>query len=89
MKCSLRLFKENSFKIVRIFVKTSRRFMSDNITLIRAENLYVFQTIDILRDQVINTFRVWLLWKMILLSYFEYSRKTTYIIKKFRKIKFF
>jgi hypothetical protein len=60
----LRLFKENSFKVVRIFVRTSRRFMSDDITSIRAENLYVFQTINILRDQVINTSRVWLLnWK--------------------------
>jgi hypothetical protein len=61
MRCSLRLFKKNSFKVVRIFVKTSRRFMSDDITSIRAENLFVFQTIDILRDQVINTFKVWLL----------------------------
>jgi hypothetical protein len=57
----LRFFKKNSFKVVRIFVKTSRRLMSDDITSIRAENLYVFQTIDILRDQVISTFRVWLL----------------------------
>ncbi len=64
VRCSLRLFKENSFKVVRIFVRTSRRFMSDDITSIRAENLYVFQTINILRDQVINTSRVWLLnWK--------------------------
>ncbi len=43
MKCSLRLFKKNSFKIVRIFVRTSRRFISDDITLIRAENFYVFK----------------------------------------------
>jgi hypothetical protein len=61
MRCSLRFFKKNSFKVVRTFVKTSRRLMSDDITSIRAENLYVFQTIDILRDQVINTSRVWLL----------------------------
>ncbi len=61
MRCFLRFFKKNSFKVVRIFVKTSRRLMSDDITSIRAENLYVFQTIDILRDQVISTFRVWLL----------------------------
>jgi hypothetical protein len=39
----LRLFKENSFKVVRIFVRTSRRLMSDDITSIRAENLYVFK----------------------------------------------
>jgi hypothetical protein len=57
----LRLFKKSSFKVVRIFVRTSRRFMSDDITSIRAENLYVFQTIDVLRDQVISTSRVWLL----------------------------
>ncbi len=62
VRCSLRLFKENSFKVVRILVRTSRRLMSDDITSIRAENLYVFQTIDILRDQVISTSRVWLLW---------------------------
>jgi hypothetical protein len=43
MKCFLRFFKENSFKVVRIFVKTSRRFMSDDITSIRAENFYVFK----------------------------------------------
>ncbi len=43
IKCSLRLFKENSFKVVRIFVRTSRRLMSDDITSIRAENLYVFK----------------------------------------------
>ncbi len=61
VRCSLRLFKKSSFKVVRILVKTSRRLMSDDITSIRAENLYVFQTIDILRDQVINTPRVWLL----------------------------
>jgi hypothetical protein len=61
MKCSLRLFKKSFFKIVRIFMKTSRRSMSDDITLIRAENLYVFQTINILQDQVINKSRVWLL----------------------------
>jgi hypothetical protein len=66
MKCSLRLFKESSFKVVRILVKTSRRLMNDNITSIRAENLYVFQTIDILRDQVINTSRVWLLTNLLL-----------------------
>ncbi len=39
MKCSLRLFKKNSFKVVRILVKTSRRLMNDDITSIRAENL--------------------------------------------------
>jgi hypothetical protein len=61
MKCSLRFFKKNFFKIVHILVKTSRRFMNDDITSIRAEILYVFQTINILRDQVINTSRVWLL----------------------------
>jgi hypothetical protein len=61
----LRLFKKNSFKVVRILVKTSRRFMSDDITSIRAENLYVFQTINILRDQVISTSRVWLLFLSI------------------------
>jgi hypothetical protein len=60
-RCSLRLFKKSSFKVVRIFVKTSRRFMNDDITSIRAENLYVFQTINILQDQVINTSRMWLL----------------------------
>jgi hypothetical protein len=43
IKCSLRLFKKNSFKVVCIFVKTSRRLMSDDITSIRAENLYVFK----------------------------------------------
>jgi hypothetical protein len=42
MRCSLRLFKKNFFKIVFIFVKTSRGFMSDDITSIHAENLYVF-----------------------------------------------
>jgi hypothetical protein len=57
----LRLFKKNFFKIVRIFVKTSRCLMSDDITSIRAKNLYVFRTINILRDQVISTSRVWLL----------------------------
>ncbi len=65
VRCSLRLFKKNSFKVVRILVKTSRRFMSDDITSIRAENLYVFQTINILRDQVISTSRVWLLFLSI------------------------
>jgi hypothetical protein len=43
MKRFLRLFKKNFFKVVRIFVKTSRRFMNDDITSIRAENLYVFK----------------------------------------------
>ncbi len=43
--CSLRLFIENSFNVVRIFVKTSRRLMSDDITSIRAKDLCLF-TID-------------------------------------------
>jgi hypothetical protein len=43
MKCSLRFFKKNFFKIVRILVKKSRRFMNDDITLIRAENFYAFK----------------------------------------------
>jgi hypothetical protein len=41
MRCFLRFFKKSFFKVVRIFVKTSRRFMNDDITSIRAENLYV------------------------------------------------
>jgi hypothetical protein len=43
MRCFLSFFKENSFKVDRIFVKTSRRLMSDDITSIRVENLYVFK----------------------------------------------
>jgi ABC-type multidrug transport system permease subunit len=43
MRCSLRFFKKNFFKIVRIFVKTSRHLMNDDITSIRAENFYVFK----------------------------------------------
>ncbi len=43
--CSLRLFIENFFNVVRIFVKTSRRLMSDDITSIRAKDFCLF-TID-------------------------------------------
>jgi hypothetical protein len=43
MRCTLRLFKKNFFKVVRILVKTSRRFMSDDITSICAKNVYVFK----------------------------------------------
>jgi hypothetical protein len=43
MRCFLRFFKKSSFKVVRIFVKISRYLMSDDITSIRAENLYVFK----------------------------------------------
>jgi hypothetical protein len=42
VRCFLRLFKENFFKIVRILVRTSRRLMNDDITSIRAENLFWF-----------------------------------------------
>ncbi len=84
MKCSLRLFKKNSFKVVRIFVRTSRRLMSDDITSIRAENLYVFQTINILRDQVISTSRVWLLSNYWLFYLFLLKFETNDFIMTFR-----
>ncbi len=80
VRCSLRLFKENSFKVVRILVRTSRRLMSNDITSIRAENLYVFQTIDILRDQVISTSRVWL---FDILCFYETSIKVVRFILLF------
>jgi hypothetical protein len=40
--CSLRLFIENSFNVVRILVRTSRRLMNDDITSIHAKNFCVF-----------------------------------------------
>ncbi len=43
MRCSLQLFKNFFFKVVRIFMKTSRRFMNDDITSIRAEIFYAFK----------------------------------------------
>ncbi len=61
VRCSLRLFRESSSKVVRTPVETPRRPMGDGITPVRAEDLYAFQTIDILREQVISTPRVWLL----------------------------
>jgi hypothetical protein len=42
MKCALRLFKKNFFKIVYIFVRTSKRFMSDIITSTRVKHLDTF-----------------------------------------------
>ncbi len=42
VRCFLRLFRENFFRVVRTLVKTSRRLMNDDITSIRAENLFWF-----------------------------------------------
>jgi hypothetical protein len=38
----LRLFRESFFRVVRILVRTSRRSMDDDITPVRAENLFWF-----------------------------------------------
>jgi hypothetical protein len=78
VRCFLRFFKKSSFKVVRILVKTSRRFMSDDITSIRAENLYVFQTINILQNQVINTSKLWLL-RVVKIVLIEFD-KTRYFV---------
>jgi hypothetical protein len=59
--CFLRLLIKSSFNVVRILVKTSRRFMNDDITSIRAKDFCLF-TIDRLLNQVKSTSRVWLLW---------------------------
>jgi hypothetical protein len=42
MMCSLRLFKKNFFNVVRIFMKTSQRFINNDITSIRAKDFRVF-----------------------------------------------